>query len=346
MRRGSAAGVLALSCVLAGGLQIGLAPPASAACTSSRATVGSVSLAPSGTSAPVGSPHTLTATVVGPPGNGTPAPVAGVCVSFEQSSGPSTGWPRTATTAADGTASVTFTSATPGSEVLFAQAFGSQTVASNRVTHTWTAKPSPSPSPRPSVPPPPKPSPSAKPPPKPSPSPPAPSATPSPVPSHVPSATPSPAPTPTPAAPAAPTGSPTPAAPSPGPHLTLDRPSALPGGTAGITGGGCAAGAPVTLTIGGRAAGSTTADGTGAFRAPLQVPDLPVGRQSVHVTCGSASAVVDLDLVVASSGIGAGTAAVASSVLLFFLLLAAALVFRDNSDAQRRAALAEPDDEE
>jgi hypothetical protein len=64
----------------------------------------------------------------------------------------------------------------------------------------------------------------------------------------------------------------------------------------------------------------------------------------VQVRCGALSAVVPLDLVVASAGIGAGTAAVASSVLLFFLLLAAVLVFRDNGPAGRRARRDETDE--
>ena len=339
--------------------------PAQAACSPSRTFVSTVSLAPSGTSAEVGTAHTITATVSAPGPNGGPTPAAGVCVSFEQSSGPSAGWPRTAVTDSSGAASVTYTSSSTGTDLLYAQATGpQQTITSNQVRHTWTApppppppppppSPTPSPTPPPPPPPPPSPTPTATSPtypppttsPKPSPTRPATGPTP---PAATPTAT-APGSTPTPASPSGspPASTPPPAAPSPHlgsspppapgqPAATLDRPSALPGGTVGLTGQGCPAGSPVRLTLKGTSVGTATADGSGTFRTAVSLPDLPIGAYAVDVACGGVRASAPIDLVVATSGPIAGSlAATASAVLLFFVLLAGLLLYRDQGVRRR-----------
>ncbi|MCU1590345.1 MAG: hypothetical protein JWP11_1601, partial [Frankiales bacterium] len=129
-------------------LGLATAGPAEAACASTRDAISTVDLTPTGTSSQAQtSSHTVIATVTAGGGANSrgPTPVAGVCVSFEQRSGPSAGWPRFATTASDGTASITYTSAAAGQDVLYALAYGAQTVQSAYdVTHTWTAPPPPS----------------------------------------------------------------------------------------------------------------------------------------------------------------------------------------------------------
>jgi hypothetical protein len=121
-----------------------------------------------------------------------------------------------------------------------------------------------------------------------------------------------------------------------GPAIALDRPSALPGGSVGLTGNGCPAGSDVQLTLGGTAVGTAVADSTGRFVARLALPDLPIGRYAVDVACAAVRTSVPIDLVVASSGPIAGSlAATASSILVFFVLLAGMLLYRDQGVRRR-----------
>jgi hypothetical protein len=103
----------------------------------------------------------------------------------------------------------------------------------------------------------------------------------------------------------------------------------------------------VQLTLGGAAVGTTVADGTGRFVAKLALPDLPIGRYAVDVSCAAVRATVPIDLVVASSGPIAGSlAATASSILVFFVLLAGMLLYRDQGVRRRGAADGAGEDDE
>jgi hypothetical protein len=126
--------------------------------------------------------------------------------------------------------------------------------------------------------------------------------------------------------------------PGAGPTIALDRPSALPGGTIGLTGQGCPADTDVVLTVQGHPAGGARTDADGTFTADLTLPDLPVGAYAVDVRCGPRRASVPIDLVVASSGPIAGSlAATAGSILVFFVLLGGMLLYRDQGQRRRPA---------
>jgi hypothetical protein len=132
--------------------------------------------------------------------------------------------------------------------------------------------------------------------------------------------------------------------PGSGPAVALDRPSALPGGTVGLAGQGCPAGADVVLTVRGSRVGTATADATGHFTAGLTLPDLPVGAYAIDVACAGLHSSVPIDLVVASSGPIAGSlVATASAILVFFVLLGGMLLYRDQGQ-RRRAPLDDDDD--
>ncbi len=61
--------------------------------------------------------------------------------------------------------------------------------------------------------------------------------------------------------------------------------SVAAGHAVSISGTGCAADGTVTLAVGGAAAGSTTADGTGAFSGSVTVPSSASGTVTVTATC-------------------------------------------------------------
>jgi len=69
-------------------------------------------------------------------------------------------------------------------------------------------------------------------------------------------------------------------------RLTCRGKPARPGERLTASGTGCPPGAEVTLTIGDRPVGSTTADANGAFIAPVRLPALTPGRHKVAASCG------------------------------------------------------------
>ncbi|HXW32550.1 MAG TPA: hypothetical protein VEJ21_05595 [Acidimicrobiales bacterium] len=96
-----------------------------------------------------------------------------------------------------------------------------------------------------------------------------------------------------------------------------------PGAQPTADGHGCPANATVTLSIGGVAAGRTTADSSGAFRAPLALGSLGVGSYQVDARCG-VLLTAPLQVVLASQ-VGGDTSTLA--IILFFLLLGGALLW-------------------
>lgn len=108
-----------------------------------------------------------------------------------------------------------------------------------------------------------------------------------------------------------------------GTRLLLDRPSTLPGGKVVATGGGCAPGSGVTLVVAGRNVATVTSGAEGSYTAPLNVPDLDLGRYTLTANCSDSAARTMLDLVAVTSSSGAAVpgAATAAAVLAFFALL-------------------------
>jgi hypothetical protein len=68
--------------------------------------------------------------------------------------------------------------------------------------------------------------------------------------------------------------------------LSLDRNSVEPGSEVTAVGDGCDAKAPVMLELGGRSVGTTTADDTGHFKAPLDLNGTAIGDYDVLAHCG------------------------------------------------------------
>lgn len=129
-----------------------------------------------------------------------------------------------------------------------------------------------------------------------------------------------PSPTPSTSASPGPTDAPLPS--GGGGALVLDRPNVRPGEPLTATGSGCTPNAPVVLTSGIDQVGTATADGTGAFVAPVQFTRLEPGRRTITADCGVVLT-THVDLIVSSSTSGqAGTAV----VLIFFVLVGIALL--------------------
>ncbi len=185
-----------------------------------------------------------------------------------------------------------------------------------RNTFEVTARPSPRPSPTRSTSPSPSPS-VSRPPVTPTPDEPGDPndpASPTPTPSGTPSPTPSTSASPGPTDAPLPSGG--------GGALVLDRPNVRPGEPLTATGSGCTPNAPVVLTSGTDQVGTATADGTGAFVAPVQFTRLEPGRRTITADCGVVLT-THVDLIVSSSTSGqAGTAV----VLIFFVLVGIALL--------------------
>jgi hypothetical protein len=261
-----------------------------------------LTLAPSGTSAVVGTPHTITATLTSPAGG----PVAKLCLDLTQNAGPSTGWPQFGYTDAQGQVQVTWTSRAAGTDSITVTYTTPQSATPTTATirHTWTAPPPPPPSPTPS-----------------------PTGSPTPSPSGSPTAAPTPSGTPV-------------AVPGslPGGSIQLDRPSTLPGGTVPVRGRNCPPGAAVTFDVEGAAAGSTTAAPDGTFGGDVQLPDASIGEHLLRVSCDHRTATVPVDLVVSSSVSTPAVGATAAAVLVFFVLLGSVLLSRHRPAPKRAAA--------
>jgi hypothetical protein len=299
---------------LVGGDAAGADPGTPGTCPSPNSMSSNLkSFGPSDTFATTGTPHTATAVVVDAGGAG----IAGICVQFTKNSGPSTVWPRYLLTDKAGQAAVDWTSSTPGTDSITASTTNAQgQVQQLTIRHTWTPKPT---SPPPSATPSPTPSltPSATPP----------QATTSPTPSPAPSSTAPPSPSPS----TSPTASPVPLVTPSGfadSSLHLGRPSALPGGTAALSGRNCPAGSTVTYSVEGSAAGSSTALPDGTFSGDVQLPDVALGRHLIEVTCGGRTASVPIDLVVSSGTSTPALGATTGAILVFFVLFISVLFGR------------------
>ena len=117
--------------------------------------------------------------------------------------------------------------------------------------------------------------------------------------------------------------------PSPSPQPTPPGSGqAAPPGPAVVEGTSCPPGSHVTLTAGGVALGTVTADADGNFAVPVRIPDLSVGRHTLVATCPPVRVERPLDVVHRSSstGTGAASASTAAAVLSFFVLLGGQLV--------------------
>lgn len=99
---------------------------------------------------------------------------------------------------------------------------------------------------------------------------------------------------------------------------------AAPGEQVQALGQGCPAGSPVHLTVGGAPAATVTADGAGAFAAPVPSGDLRPGRHQVTAECGQLLT-ASFDVVLTSN---TGTATSSTMVILFFLLVGLAVYHR------------------
>jgi len=119
--------------------------------------------------------------------------------------------------------------------------------------------------------------------------------------------------------------------PPPGSSVDLSSPSVEPGGNLTVTGSGCDPAVAVDATIGGARVGTSVADPSGRFSVTVDVPDLPVGRYDLVVSCGPVFT-TPIDIVVATAAdVGNSTLA----LFVFFILLALVLFRR------RRVALAQ-----
>ena len=117
--------------------------------------------------------------------------------------------------------------------------------------------------------------------------------------------------------------------PSPGPQATSPGSGQpAPPGPAVVEGTQCPPGSQVTLTAGGVALGTVTADANGDFTVPARIPDLSVGRHTLVASCPPVRVERDMDVVRRSSstGTGAAAASTAAVVLSFFVLLGGQLV--------------------
>lgn len=281
------------------------------------------------TSSNVGTSLTLTGTVSGSSRQGG---FSGVCLDLTVV-GANAMPDQAVNPAADGSFSFTYTGGKAGADSISVTSApdAQQGTKSATVRHSWVAPPSPTPKPTPS------------PTPRQTTPPPAATRTPSPLPSTTvspsasstpsatPSATPTPAsssPTPTPVAPPTPTLG--------GGSVTLDRPSALPGGTLTVTGKGCPAGSKVSFGVEGAPAGTTTARADGTFSSPVALPNAPIGAHPVTVSCAGAEVSLPLDLVVASAtAVAPALGVTVAAVLVFFVLLGSVLLNRTHTGRRR-----------
>ena len=123
----------------------------------------------------------------------------------------------------------------------------------------------------------------------------------------------------------APPPSPGSGAPAPSPQ---PAPQPDPQGPAVVEGTRCPPGSTVTLTVGGVALGTVTADADGNFALPVRMPDLAVGRHQLVASCPPVRVEREVDIVhrTSSTGTGAASASTAVAVLSFFVLLGGQLV--------------------
>jgi hypothetical protein len=296
-----------------------------------------------GSPSPIHGKLTLTIKVTGGPDSNADIPDFCVSISFLNNASPNYQPAQSVTFpivngAGTGTFSFTDKHTLSGSDTIRASTESESQGISHSVdvVHQWVAKPAPTKPP--TTAPTPKPVVSSAPPvtvvPTPSP-------TRSPTPSPTASATPA---SPVPVVTVSPTASPFPAGiPLTGGSIRLDSPSALPGGTAGLSGSNCPAGSTVTYSVEGTPAGSGTAAADGTFASNVQLPDASIGQHLIQVSCAGLSATVPIDLVVSSSTSDPALGATAAAVLLFFLLLGSVLGSRFSPATPRPVVVEESD---
>ncbi|MGH3461475.1 MAG: Ig-like domain-containing protein [Kribbellaceae bacterium] len=119
-----------------------------------------------------------------------------------------------------------------------------------------------------------------------------------------------------------------PVASAPQTVLTIDSPSVTPGSDLTLHGTGCPPGARVDIAIRNDVLMSTRARASGEFSATAAMPDLPLGRYRITVSCGNSFASTTVDLVGLRATTGtAGPAGITSAaVLVFFVLLGGSLL--------------------
>jgi hypothetical protein len=111
---------------------------------------------------------------------------------------------------------------------------------------------------------------------------------------------------------------------APGPGLHPDPPSVPPGGHLKLVGHGCTPGSGVAVSVGAHPVGSATADDSGDFATPVDVPVLSPGEYQLQAACGPVLT-TPLDVVLATSIQQGGTAL---ALLSFFVLFSALLLRR------------------
>ena len=99
-------------------------------------------------------------------------------------------------------------------------------------------------------------------------------------------------------------------------QLILSSPSDTPGASLTAAGQGCDPGANVVLSFAGQVVGQTTADQSGAFSAPLMVPNIAVGQYPVVAACGpTLTTLIGVTLLT-----NADPGSLAFVILIFFVL--------------------------
>jgi len=73
------------------------------------------------------------------------------------------------------------------------------------------------------------------------------------------------------------------------------------GQTVEVSGSGCEANAPVTITIGDTTVGTTTTDGDGNYTGTITIPDLPPGKYTVNADCGTGVLGIDITIEASST---------------------------------------------
>jgi hypothetical protein len=145
------------------------------------------------------------------------------------------------------------------------------------------------------------------------------------------SPSPTPTPTPTPTPPPTPTPTPKVKVPTDPTTTAVTGPEVgAPGGDLAVGGSGCRPGQTVRIYLGRTQLGATTAARDGTFSLRAAVPELPLGRYTLHTSCGRTTGDPNVDITRPQVDRGAGQIAAAGittgSTFLFFLLIAKSIV--------------------
>ena len=117
--------------------------------------------------------------------------------------------------------------------------------------------------------------------------------------------------------------------------LAFGHQTVAPGEATSVSGGGCPAGAVVTISVNGVPVASTTADAQGSFSASINPSEQGAGQLTVTATCGSRRLTSVLDVVsTANLSNPDGSAGVFGGFLLLGFVLFRQ--FSSNATARRR----------